>query len=209
MPVLVSLGNNFIHIDRVMAHDHLQGVTRYEFDQQHQLLAAYYAKELNFHQGNWNINDLVKTSFSPNRTVSQSFKQTRWDLKLNPAVLDIGLIEPEELPLNSLWNYTHHMVSNGLQAKDFQFSFWKRVLQPLTILVMLFLAVPFVFSAPRSVTLGWQLLLGVVVGFIFYIINGILGELCIVFQLSPFIAALLPIVLFAGLGYLLMMRVKN
>ncbi len=205
----VHEGNNFIHIDRVMAHNHLEGVTRYEFDDQHSLLTSYYAKNLDYIHGQWHLDQLVKTTFSNNHTQSVQMNQTNWDLKFSPNVLNIGLIEPEELPLTSLWNYTHHMVSNGLQAKDFEFSFWKRVLEPLTILVMLFLAVPFVFTAPRSVTLGWQLILGIVVGFIFYVIDGILGQLCIVFQLSPFIAAAIPIILFAGVGYTLMMRIRN
>lgn len=202
-------GNSFVHIDRVMAHQHLEGVTRYEFDNQHRLLASYFAKTMDYSKGHWKLHDLVKTTFNGDRTSSQQLTEATWDLTLNPNVLSIGLLEPEEMPLTKLSNFTQHLKKNGLQATEFQFSFWKRVLQPLTILVMLFLAVPFVFTAPRSINLGWQMVLGVVTGFVFYILDSMLGQLSIVYQLPPFFAALLPILLFAGLGYYLMLRIKN
>ncbi len=207
--VWLHQGNNFIHLDRVMTPEHLEGVTRYEFDAQHHLLAAYYAKSLDFTGGKWVLRELDKTTFTNDQSSSQHSAEATWDLVINPTLLSVGTVEPSEMPLNQLSNYTHHLVKNGLEAKEFQFSFWKRVFQPLTILIMLFLAVPFVFVAPRSVTMGWRMLTGVMVGFVFYILNALLGQISIVFQLSPIAAALLPILSFAGLGYVLMARIRN
>lgn len=204
----VHEGNSFVHIDRVMAHQHLEGVTRYEFNAAHQLLAAYFARTMDYQKGHWKLHDLAKTTFLGDHTHSEHLPEATWDLTLNPNILSVGLLDPEEMPLTKLSGFTRHLLKNGLQATEFQFSFWKRVLQPLTILVMLFLAVPFVFTAPRVVNLGWQMLLGVVVGFVFYIVDSLLGQLSVVYQLPPFFAALLPILLFAGLGYLLLLRVR-
>jgi lipopolysaccharide export system permease protein len=203
----VHEGNSFVHIERVMAHKHLEGVTRYQFDGNHQLLASYYAKTMDFQDGHWQLHDLAKTTFKHDRAYSKKVANATWDLVLNPNILSVGLVAPEEIPLMNLAKFTHHLVKNGLQATEFQYSFWKRVLQPLTILVMLFLAVPFVFTAPRSVNMGWPMLLGIGTGFVFYILDSLLGQLSVVYQLSPFFAALMPIVLFAGVGILLMRRV--
>ncbi len=206
--VWVHEGNNFVHIQRVMAHKHLEGITRYEFDRNHRLLAAYYAKAMDYIDGHWELSNLAKTTFAANSARSQQISKTTWDLVLNPNVLNVGMIEPEEIPLTKLVSVTRHLVNNGLQAAEFQFSFWKRVLQPLTILVMLFLAIPFVFTAPRSVNLGWQMVLGIVAGFVFYILDSLLGQLSVVYQLPPFFAALFPIVLFAGVGLVLARKIK-
>jgi lipopolysaccharide export system permease protein len=205
----VHEGNSFVHIDRVMAHKHLEGVTRYEFDGKHRLLASYYAKTMDFQNGRWQLHDLSKTVINADRTTSQQLPEATWDLSLSPNILNVGMIEPEEMPLTKLAEYTRHLVKNGTQAAEFQFSYWKRVLQPLTILVMLFLAIPFVFTAPRSVNMGWQMLVGIVTGFVFYILDSLLGQLSVVYQLPPFFAALFPILLFAALGFLLMRRIKN
>lgn len=198
--VWIHEGNNFLHIDRVLGQHHLEGVKRYEFDAHHHLLAAYFAKSLVFSNGHWEIQDLVKTKISTNKTKSSKAATATWDLALNPTLLAIGMIEPEELSLPHLYQYYHHQLKNGQQTSRFQFEFWKRIFQPLTTLVMVLLAVPFVFGAPRSMSSGRRILLGVIVGFIFYMLNSFLGQLSVVFQLSPVIAALFPTVLFACVG---------
>jgi lipopolysaccharide export system permease protein len=211
--VWIHEGNNFVHIDRVVGKRHLEGVKRYEFDANHHLLAAYYAQSLDLQGGNkWMIHNLVKTSFGKEETVSQQIPSGVWDFSLNPNLVSVGLVEPEELSLMKLADYSRHLVKNGMQgsqAPRFQFAFWKRVFQPLTTLVMILLAVPFVFGAPRSVTMGWRVLFGVIVGFTFYILNSFFGQFSVVYQVSPLLAALLPTVLFALGGYMVMWRLKG
>lgn len=199
-------GNNFLHIDHVASRRHLEGVTRYEFDGQHRLLAAYHAKSMNFDKGKWILHDVAKTTLNRDQTQSEHFAEAVWNIELKPTLLSGGFVEPEEMSLRHLYDYSSYLVQNGLQASTFQFEFWKRVFQPLTTLVMIFLAVPFVFGAPRSSTMGKRVLFAVMVGFIFYIFNAFLGQFSVVFQVSPFFAALLPTILFAIAGYGLMKK---
>jgi lipopolysaccharide export system permease protein len=193
-------GNNFLHIDRVVNRHHLEGLTRYEFDNQHRLLAAYYAKSSDFQQGKWVLLDLSKTTFGNDQTHSEQFPLATWDIELKPRLLNAGLVEPEEMSLPRLLEYSRYLVQNRLQAGSFQFEFWKRIFQPFTTLVMILLAVPFVFGSPRSAAMGRRILFAVMVGFVFYIFNAFLGQFSVVFQVSPFIAALLPTIVFAGVG---------
>ncbi len=205
--VWIHEGNNFFHIDKVVAHHYLEGVTRYEFDQRHRLLAAYYAKTMDYQKGQWQLTDVVKTNFIHDETTHQQMDKTVWDVALRPRFLNVGLHEPDEMPLPNLFEYTKHLEKNGLQAAEFQLNFWKRLFQPLTTLIMLLLAIPFVFAAPRSMTMGLRLLMGIIVGFVFYITSALIGQVSIVFQLSPFYAAVLPMLIFAGMGYVLMLRI--
>lgn len=206
--VWIHEGNNFLHIQRVMGHRHLEGVKRYEFDAEHRLLTAYFVKAMDFKQGQWQLTQMVKTTFGKDQTHSEQFATGTWDLALNPNLLNVGMVKPEQLSLLSLVKYVKHLVKNNLQANRFQFEFWKRTFQPLTTLVMILLAVPFVFAGPRSATMGWRILFGVIIGFSFYILNAFLGQFSVVFQVSPWIAALLPTVLFALIGYLFMLRTR-
>jgi lipopolysaccharide export system permease protein len=206
--VWIHEGNNFLHIDRVVARSHLEGVKRYEFDEQHHLLAAYYAKTLDFESGKWQFNDLVKTLFKDDETRSYQVLTGVWNLKMNPNLLSVGMVEPEQLSLPKLSTYSRYLVQNGLQANRFQFEFWKRLFQPLTTLVMILLAVPFVFGSPRSTTMGLRTLFAVMIGFTFYMFNAFLGQFSVVFQVSPFIAALFPTLIFALVGYGLMWKLN-
>jgi lipopolysaccharide export system permease protein len=108
-----------------------------------------------------------------------------------------------------LQNFSRHLVKNGLQASQFQLAFWQRLLQPVAIIVMLFMAVPFVLGSPRSSMLGLRILLGVVLGFVFYLSNALLGQLSIIFQFPPLLAAALPIFLFSCLGYAVLQRLTR
>lgn len=202
-------GNDFFHIDRVMAHRHLEGITRYEFDTHHQLMASYHAKTMDFQNNQWMLREVVKTEFVPQEGTRTSYESlTYWNFTLNPSLLNVGLLVPEEMSLIHLLNFSRHLVQNGLQASQYQLAFWQRVLQPLAILVMLFLAVPFVLNGPRSTLLGLRLLLGIVVGFIFYLCNAFLGQTSVIFQFSPLFAAALPILLFSGIGYSVLRRLR-
>lgn len=198
--------NDFIHVDSVLKHQQLEGVTRYAFDVHHHLLSAERAERLEYHHGKWTVHHLSKTVFDLNGDAkSEYLDQTVWDMQLNPTILNASLIEPEELPLNRVFIFSRHLAETGSRSSEFQFSFWKRVFQPITLLLMLFLAIPFVLVAPRS-SMGWRLLMGVIVGFIFYMLTISIGQLSVIFQFSPILAALLPIFLFIFLGYLVFQR---
>jgi lipopolysaccharide export system permease protein len=207
--VWIHEGNNFLHISRVIGTSELEGVTRYEFDDQHRLLSAYYVKTLERDHKKWLAHDAVKTTFENNKTHSEPLAQNQWDLALNPNLLSVGLVEPPEMSLLALQQYSRHLIKNGLQAGEFQWEFWKRIFQPLTTLVMILLAIPFVLRSSRSVTMGWRIMLGITVGFTFYILNGFLGQFSIVFQVSPLFAALIPILMFGMLGFVLVLRTRN
>jgi lipopolysaccharide export system permease protein len=207
--VWIHEGNDFLQINRVNGLKHLEGVTRYQFDAQHHLLATYYVASLEMRDGKWISHNVLKTTFANNQTQSQHFTEMAWDMALNPNLLNVGLIEPPEMSLPTLRNYSRHLIQNGLQASDFQWEFWKRVFQPLTTIVMILLAIPFVLGSSRSVTMGWRVFFGIVIGFVFYILNAFLGQFSIVYQFSPMLAALLPTVLFATLGYVFALKIKR
>ena len=206
--VWIHEGTNFLHIERVVGHRHLEGVTRYEFDNAHHLLAAYYVNSMNLQNGQWILQDVVKTTLNNNRAVSTHFAQARWNLVLPPTLLNVGIIEPEAMSLRQLFIYSRSLQQNHLQDSRFQLEFWQRVFQPLAMLVMILLAIPFVFISPRAINMGKRMVLAIVIGFIFYIAVALFGQLSIVLQVSPWIAALVPILLFAVIGCIIIKRIN-
>ena len=194
--VWVHEGNNFIHIQRVVGLHHLEGVTRYEFNARHELLASYYVKAMDMENGNWLLHDVSLTRFLPNQTRSQQLPVARWNLVLNPNLLTVGVMDPAEMPLGQLHRYAERLSRNGLRAANFDWEFWKRIFQPLNSLLMLLLAIPFVLRTSRTTTMGVRVLFGAGVGFVFYSLNAFLGQFSVVFQVQPLWAALVPTGLF-------------
>ncbi len=204
--IWLHVQNNFIHVQHVVGRELLEGVTRYEFNEQHQLQAAYYAKTLTYVNHQWQMNDMVKTTFSATGTESQTVQTALWDLKFNPNLLSMGLVSANEMSLPRLAKFARYLEKNGLQASEYRYEFWQRILQPWVSVVMVFLAVPFVLGTLSTSTMGWRLMAGVLVGFAFFILNALLAQLSIVYQLPPAIAAFSPLLIFTLLGMLLWRR---
>lgn len=91
--IWLHIDNNFIHVEHVVGRQLLEDVTRYEFDDKHRLLAAYYAKTLSYQHNKWVMNGVVKTTFYHDRTKSEAMPQSDWNVKFNTNLLNVGLMD--------------------------------------------------------------------------------------------------------------------
>jgi lipopolysaccharide export system permease protein len=69
---------------------------------------------------------------------------------------------------------------------------------------MIFLAVPFIFGPLRSVSMGFRIVTGVIVGAGFFILNQFFGPISQVYQIPAILAAVLPTITFAIMGTFLL-----
>jgi len=202
----LHIDNNFIHVKSIVDKYYVNGVTRYQFDRNHKLQAVYYANTLVMQNREWLLKDVVKTTFYPDRTKSETYATLPFDLRFNTNLLNAGVLQPSELSLPKLAKFSRYLEQNGLQSSGYRFNFWQRLFQPFASLVMILLAIPFVLSAFNTASMGWRIVMGILTGFAFFMLNELLGQLSIVYQISPFIAALLPPLVFAVLGVGLLRR---
>jgi lipopolysaccharide export system permease protein len=200
-------GENFFYIETVYSAHRIAAISRYSFNNQRQLLSASYAARGHYQDGAWHMENVQQSNISPDHVTTTFTPDINWYLALDPRLLRISLSSPEEMTLFQLSDYIKYQEQNHLIAANYQIAFWQRLLQPLASLVMMFLAIPFIFGPLRSVTTSLRLMLGVIVGFLFYILNQVFPPLSQVLNMPPFLAVILPILLFATAGYLLLLRV--
>ncbi|MDA8561766.1 LPS export ABC transporter permease LptG [Gammaproteobacteria bacterium] len=194
--IWVHEGNDFIHINRVVGHNRFKGVTKYEFDQNHKMLATYFADALDFNKGHWYAYDLNKTILGKDKAISSHSDIVEWNLKITPNLLKVGFSDSDSMSLRKLYQYSNYLAKNKLESGAFKLAFWQRVFQPLTTLVMILLSIPFVFVAPRSVAMSKRILVAIILSFSFYLLNAFFGQFSIVYQYTPVLSALLPTTLF-------------
>jgi lipopolysaccharide export system permease protein len=82
------------------------------------------------------------------------------------------------------------------------------VFTPLALLVMIFLATPFVFGQLRSVSVGQRIMVGLIFGISFYILNQMFNHLGLAYDFSPFMSAVIPSLAFLILAVVLLRRVQ-
>ena len=69
------------------------------------------------------------------------------------------------------------------------------------------LAISFVFGPLRSATMGFRVFVAIAMGMGFTIVQRIMGPASLLYGFSPLIAVLLPVVLCALIGVILLRRV--
>jgi len=201
-------GDSFIHIDLVFGSKELKGITRYEFDANRKLKAASYAASGSYQNGGWLFKDVVQTTFTDEKTTSAAFPEQQWEITLNPRLLGMVHFDSDQKSLLQLYSYIKYRKQGGLNVESYEFIFWQRVFAPLATLIMILLAIPFVFGPLRSSTMGFRMLVGVMVGFSFHILNQFVGPMSVVYQVPPALAAMLPIMIFMGIGGALLYKAR-
>lgn len=200
--------NDFISIGAILPNNSLAHVLQFRFDKSHRLVFARRISNINFINGQWVAYDISETKIDKERTQAKQIPAMIWDVPVKPKVLNVSTSEPDEMTLHELRQFLRVQKLNHQNAINYQLVYWQRLIQPLTTVVMMILAIPFIFGPLRSSTMGSKLLIGATVGFGFHIINKFFGPLSQVFQWPPEIAAMGPTCLFALLGIYLMRRVR-
>lgn len=200
---------DFMNIGSIVSEHELLNVYQFHFDEQHELRLARRINRIERNKaGVWLAYDVSETRLYPGRTEAKMIPEMTWDVSLNPSLLSVASSAPDEMTLREIHNYLRAQKGNHQNVQQFKLVYYQRIIQPFSTIVMMLLAIPFIFGPLRSSTIGYKILVGAVVGFSFHILNRFFGPVSQVFQWPPEIAAFGPTFLFALLGIYLMSRIK-
>jgi lipopolysaccharide export system permease protein len=101
-------------------------------------------------------------------------------------------LAPEELSIADLYRSIRSLSARGESPRRHQLAFWRRVLMPAVTGIMVFLAIPFVLTTLRGVTLGQRIVAGALLGIGFQMFNETFGQMGLVYGLDPIGSASLP-----------------
>lgn len=201
-------GHNYIYIQSILDPAHLAKVNRYQFDDNNNLLEASFAKQVNYVGNTWHAYDISTSIMGLKKIQAKHIPNEIWPFSFSPKLLNISIIQPDEMSLRQLYDYIRYRRRNLLNTSQYSLAFWQRLLQPVAIWVMLCLAIPFTFKHLRTLATSLRAIAGVAVGFGFYLLNDFFGPFVIVYQWPPFLAALLPILIFMFIAIVLMRWAK-
>lgn len=205
--IWVRSKNSFLHIDAIASNKELQGITRYELDENKKIKTISHAQKGSHKGGVWVFSNIVQTIFTDNNKItSAETSEQVWSLTLSHKLIETVNIHPDQESIAKLYSYIKHRKQVGLSTSDYEFIFWQRVLAPISALIMILLAIPFVFGPLRSTTMGLRMLAGIILGFVFHIFNQFVGPMSVVYQIPPVLAAMLPMLLFGVIGMVLLTR---
>ncbi|PAV24535.1 lipopolysaccharide export system permease protein [Tamilnaduibacter salinus] len=199
-------GNTFMHMNAVQPNGVLHGVSLFRFDDERWLESATFAKRA-IHQGDhWILGKGTRTRLTREGAERETFRQERWETDLSPEVLSVLIVKPDNLSISGLYTYATYLEAQGLSAGNYWLSFWKKVLAPVAIAVLVLVAISFVFGPLRSVTMGFRVFTGIIVGLLFKYMQDLLGPMSLVFGFDPILAITAPILVSGLVGAYLMKK---
>ncbi|RMG57069.1 MAG: LPS export ABC transporter permease LptG [Gammaproteobacteria bacterium] len=204
-------GNDFIRIREILPERVLQGVHTWTIDpEQGRVIANLRAARAHYMptKDAWVLEGVVESRWQGERLVISRHPRLQVANLLDPQLFRVLTLRPENMSLRDLSRYTRYLKQNHLDAARYELAFWTRFSTPLSSLVMLMVALPFVFSSRRSGGFGQQLFLGIVIGIVFFLLNRMLNHVGLVYHLPPVLAAFLPLLLFAGAAGWALRRIR-
>jgi lipopolysaccharide export system permease protein len=179
----------------------------YELDHQQQLHTITRANTV-YYQGNqWILDQAEKTQITTQQVTIEKLPQTTWKAVLSPELVNNVIMNPYKLSSFGLSKYIAYLQKNGQRTIKYELAFWTRLSYPLVSIAMIFTAIPFVFGSLRSISIGQRILVGALLGIGFYMLNQMVSNFALVYEINPLISALLPPVIFLGLAILLLRRI--
>ncbi|MGO2012533.1 MAG: LPS export ABC transporter permease LptG [Pseudoalteromonas sp.] len=201
-------GNNFINIEDVDQSGNLHGVHLYHFDKSLQLTQITKANEAIHQDRGWQLRDVNKVIINEQEITTEQQKELFYPSQLTAEKLGVVSVKPESLSFTGLWSYLGYLKQNEQNTSTYELALWRKIMQPVSIAVMLLVALSFIFGPLRTVTMGARIVMGVVTGIAFHLTNEIFGPVVMVYQIPAIIGAVLPSLIFIGFAtYLLNKRI--
>ena len=204
--------NQIIHIESIHKSGKMTNVSLYQIDKEFRLVKLTESSSASFINNEWFLFDVSETSFSfesfnqPARISKIHYQKLKWANPLDQDNIDTLTLKHETLNINGLMKYENYLSSNLLDSAEVELSIWQKLLMPISLAIMMFLATSFVFGPMRDVSMGARVLSGVLLGFGFNLAKQSFGPISLIYEVSPFFGAIIPLIGFAGLAVWLMRR---
>ncbi|KQQ88911.1 LPS export ABC transporter permease LptG [Massilia sp. Leaf139] len=215
-------GSRFFNARTIRPDGSLLDVRLYEFDNTMRMRALITAKSATFSgNGTWRLQDVSETLFTNSRTLPEpgapvpqgqtiqstygqetsavaTRKLASLDLvsEITPKILQVSRRDPERMSANELAVYSRHLAENRQESERFQIAFWKKIIDPLAIFVLMALALPFAYLHTRSGGVSLKIFIGIMIGIGFLLLNALFSHVGLLSTWPAFLTAVAPSLLF-------------
>ncbi|MGN0903356.1 MAG: LPS export ABC transporter permease LptG, partial [Succinivibrio sp.] len=189
----------------VSGNSELLGLFRYELDNG-TLKSISYGKQASNINNEWIVKNVTQKTIFDNKAEKTRHDTQKWDLHLNADRIQVINELSANMPLIKLHDYINYAASNGIDTSRYRLYLYKKILNPVVMLVMFLLSLSTVFGPLRSISMGQRIISGIALGFGYYILNEIVGPFAVVYGVYPIIGAMFTSVLFAALAIFLLNR---
>jgi lipopolysaccharide export system permease protein len=196
-----------LNVLQVQGSEQLAGIYTFEFDQRGELLTIGRAPAARLvGSGQWQLDGYVATRVDGELATVERVDSRLLETDIGSEVLETSIVDPDRLSTPNLLEYVSYLRANMLESTSYELALWSRWANPAAVICMVILALPFVFGPMRSGGNGLRLVIGMLIGIVYYLSSGSLASSAEVYGFSPLLTAWAPVALLAaaaGVGLLI------
>ena len=188
--VWVKDEHSFINVKSVLPDTSLLDVSIYEFDDSYHLRSITAAERASFLEDqHWQLEGVRETLFGKQGATTDNRPRSDWHSSLNPDILSVLLVVPEQMSAWNLYLYTGHLRDNHQKTVRYEIAMWNKLVYPFAVLVMMLLALPFSAYQRREGGISSKIFLGIVLGLSFHFIGRLFANIGALNDWSPLLSA--------------------
>jgi lipopolysaccharide export system permease protein len=202
--------DSFVNVGRILHDATLQEIRIYRFDPDYRLQTISQARSGRYARDNtWQLEDVVLTRFEEDRTSVSRMAQLEWRSVLTPRILSVLLVPPEKMSMFTLFSYVRHLQQNKQESGRYEIALWTKIIYPLAVVVMMFLALPFAYLNAREGGVSLRIFIGIMLGLTYHVVSRLFGHVGALAAWPPMVAAFAPTTLFLALAVALIYRLER
>lgn len=198
-----------LHIAELLPGGIARNVEIYQLDQQGKLESITRVESAIPIEQGWELQQVEKSLIGVDKVETSYQERLIYNGSLSPQLLQVLMIEPQQMSSVDLFAYLNFLEENKLNARAEQLLFWQKLFAPFAVIVMCLLAIPFVLGAQRQGNTGQRLLIGVLLGLTFVVVNRLVTQLAVQAGVNPIVVAVLPILIFLLVAIFLLFRQRT
>ena len=198
-----------LHIEKLLPDGVARNIEIYQLNPQGKLVSMIkVGRAIPVEQG-WELQQVRKTIINDNGLDTENYDRLIYQGNLSPQLLEVLMIKPNQMPIIDLYAYRDFLEENKLDARAEELILWKKIFSPLNVIIMCLLAFPFVLGAQRQSNTGQRLLIGILLGLAFVVVDRLVTQLAIQFEINTILGALLPGLIFLAVAIYLLARQQS
>jgi lipopolysaccharide export system permease protein len=207
--VWVRDGANLIRVDRIDGRGNsavLNDITVYE-RQGGRLLSILTAKQGRFNGRQWRVDGAVRFTVASGQVKSLGTLHVASGVR--PDQFTLATVDPESLSFDALREAIADLEAAGRPTKALEGALWHKLSSPLSSVLMPLLGAVAGFGVARSGRLFIRAVIGMALGFAYFVADNFALAMGNLGAYPPFLAAWAPFLLFLLIGELVLIRTEE
>jgi lipopolysaccharide export system permease protein len=184
----------------------MNDVTVYELDDRLRVVKISKAAKAIHQADSWELQDIEVTEFNTTGVSTKRLQQQLWPSRIEPEILGITHSRPKNLSIRDIIKFKKFQQDKSQIPIKYNIALWSKITYPLLVIATALTGLPFLFGLLRSGGFGQRLLIGIMLGIVFNLINRALLNFAEVFNVYPALVTLLPSVIIALVTFWVLKR---